>query len=748
MAVYVNKISDKLVSAINGINSLAVSSLNSISLVLFQTTALLGNYIKISAGGNHNLTIKDNNITNNISVWGKGNFGALGIRNILTQVYLTELSGFTKTYCEINSGYYVNTAINNTGKIWCWGYNIYGQVGDNTVVCRSTPVAIGGVNKTFCKINLTLYHNIALDFRGKAWVWGYNNLGQLGINSIINRSTPIGLVMATNRTFCEISAGNAQTLVLDFRGKAWAWGSNQYGQLGNNSVTCVSTPVAVGGVSKTFCHIRTYQLTTLALDFRGKAWAWGYNIFGYMGTNSTTSRRTPFAVTGVHTFCKITQGESTSHAIDKDGKIWAWGYNMWGKLGIGSTISRSTPFAIGGVNKTFCQISGGQYHTIALDKYNYVWGWGRKDSLNDSTIKPQKSSGININILSSGTNQVLVISGNTTAWGWGYNNQGSLGINLGTGSRRSPLSVMGVKKTFCQISAGNNYTMSGINQNGKIWSWGNNQYGQVGDNTITSRSTPVAIGGVNKTFCEISRGNSFAASIDFRGKVWTWGYNNLGQLGDNTVVSKRTPVAIGGVNKTFCHISIGFHCVGITYTGKLWAWGRNNNGEIGDATKTCRSTPVAVGGVNKTFCSIASSSYYHNLAIDFRGQIWTWGSNAYGGLGNNQVTDRCTPVAISGVNKTFCKISAGYYCSFGIDFRGTVWAWGYNDGTLGTNDNVSRRTPVVLYNMTDKTFCQVSAGNNYTIIVDNNNNAYAWGNTTYGQLGYDYVSLTPIKLFV
>lgn len=748
MTVYANKISDKLITAINGINSRSISGLNSISFVLFQTSIIIGNFIKISAGSTHNLTIKDNNIYNNISSWGRGSFGAIGINNILNQVYLSEITGSTRTYCKISSGFYINTVINNSGKTWSWGYNLYGQVGDNSVVCRSTPVAVGGINKTFCEISISLYHNISIDFRGKLWGWGYNVSGQLGDNSIISKRTPVA-VGGTNKTFCKISAGYNQSLAIDFRGKLWAWGSNNYGQIGDNSNICKSTPVTLAGVNKTFCEITTKQLSCLAIDFRGKAWAWGYNVFGYLGTNSTTSRRTPYAVCGVNkTFCKITQGESVTYAIDKNGKIWSWGYNLWGKLGIGSTINRSTPFAIGGTNKTFCQISGGQFHALALDNYNYIWGWGKTEALNEPTIKPMLSTGININMISVGGGQSISISGNT-AWTWGYNNLGSLGINLGTGSRRSPQSVLGVKKTFCQINCANDNTMAAIDLYGKIWSWGNNQYGQVGNNSVTCRSTPVAIGGVNKTFCKISLGTSFAVSIDFRGKLWAWGYNNFGQLGDNTLVSKRTPVAVGGSNKTFCHVCNGYYIgVAITHTGKIWAWGRNNNGEIGDGTKTCRSTPVAVGGVNKTFCQISTSNYYHNLAIDKNGKIWSWGINAYGGLGNNSTADRCTPVAILGVNKTFCKIAAGYYCSFGIDFRGTVWAWGYNDGTLGTNNNVSTRTPVVLYNMTDKTFCQISAGNNFTIVLDKNNNAYAWGYNVYGQLGYDYVSLTPIKLFV
>jgi len=170
------------------------------------------------------------------------------------------------------------------------------------------------------------------------------------------------------------------TLAIDKNGKAWGWGTNLYGELGDNSTVGKSTPIAVCG-AHTFCHISAGKYFTgnaghsSSIDKNGKAWTWGSNDFGYLGNNSTVSYSTPIAVCGAHTFCQISCGEHTTLAIDKDGKAWAWGYNYYGSLGNNSTVCYSTPVAVCGAH-TFCQIKALSYNCYALDNHNNIWAWG------------------------------------------------------------------------------------------------------------------------------------------------------------------------------------------------------------------------------------------------------------------------------------------------------------------------------------------------------------------------------------
>jgi alpha-tubulin suppressor-like RCC1 family protein len=418
------------------------------------------------------------------------------------------------------------------------------------------------------------------------------------------------------------------------------------------------TPVSILGTKKTFCRITSGFQFSLGISKNGETWSWGLNDYGQLGDSNTTNVLTPISVWGnKKTFCQITTGHYTSIGIDKNGQVWSWGSNVYGEIGDNTTTSKCTPVSILGNKKTFCQITGAYNHTLGIDKNGQIWSWGRND-------------------------------------------YGQLGDNTKI-SKCTPVSILGNKKTFCQIDTGGQNTVnfgkhsSGIDKNGQIWTWGINPYGGLGDNSTTSRLTPVSILGNKKTFCSLSDGNFYMFGIDKNGQIWSWGYNAYGQLGDNSVVSRLTPVSILGTKKTFCKInSSNYTSLAIDKNGQVWGWGYNKCGNIGDNSVTCRSTPVSILGNKKTFCDIANSSNM-SFGLDKNGQVWAWGG---GILGNNQMTiiSQKTPVSIHGAKKTFCKISGGYLFVVGIEKNGQVWGWSDNTyGQLGTYNNItSRLTPV------------------------------------------------------
>lgn len=337
-------------------------------------------------------------------------------------------------------------------------------------------------------------------------------------------------------------------------GTAWGWGGNQWGQLGDNTIVSKSTPVSVLGAAKTFCKIDATFRTTLAIDKNGKAWGWGYNFYGEIGDNTTVSKSTPIAVLGAtKTFCKIVGGGFFSSALDKNGKIWTWGRNNVGQLGDNTIVNKSTPVSVVGAAKTFCDISTYGYHMMALDNNGRVWCWG--DGL-----------------------------------------YGALGDNTAV-SKRTPVSVLGAVKTFCKIFASSSTSLA-IDKNGRVWSWGFNGYGQLGDNTATNRSTPVSVLGTVKTFCKIALSDTAVAGIDKNGKLWTWGWGGAGELANNSngpVNSVLTPIAISGATKTFCNVFGSYQTMhAIDSNNNLWGWGYNLYGQLGDNTVLSRLTPVRI----------------------------------------------------------------------------------------------------------------------------------------------------------
>ena len=700
----------------------------------------------VGAGRTATLAVKTNNTTWG---WGLNNNGMLGTNDTNITFTPRSVSGTQKSFNQIENSYLTTYAIDNSGQGWSWGYGVFGQLGVNSTASYRTPVAICG-GHTFCKIYAGQYHGIALDVNGQVWCWGYNTSGQIGDNTVISKRTPVSILGAT-KTFCRISSGYLYNLAIDKNGRAWSWGLNNVGTLGDNTTTSRRTPVSVAGTNKTFCEISAADQHSLAIDVHGQCWAWGTNGYGKTGLNTVVgSVRTPTQVCGGHTFCKISAGAQHSLGLDYNGQLWAWGGNYRGELGTDGTIGNYvTPLAVCGPH-TFCKISAGYNTSLAIDNNGVLWGWGQylygqldNNLIYITPISIAGNAKTFCKITSYGS-FILAYDNTNLTWGWGLNNLGQLATNNYT-CYETPVTIYS-NYSFNELSAGLTHG-AGTDSLGRAFTWGNNNRGQIGDNTTSVRRTPVRVCGT-QSFCKISAGNSYTVAIDNNGLTWGWGYNNYGQLGDNTIISKRTPVSILGTTKTFCKIAAGnTHTLAIDYNGRAWGWGFNSSRQLGDTTNVSKRTPVSVAGTIKTFCSIFASGA-SSLALDNNGQAWTWGNNSFGILGINvSYGSRCTPVAVCG-NHTFCKIATGGGSEhmFALDYLGRAWSWGKNDyGQLGTGDFSPSYTPVMVSGVA-KTFCHIEASGDYSLAVDYNGKTWAWGFNSYGT-GVDvFNTRTPIQI--
>jgi len=205
---------------------------------------------------------------------------------------------------------------------------------------------------------------------GSAYAWGYNADGELGNNSTTNSSVPVAVSLPTGVTATAIAAGRFHSLASGSDGTLYAWGYNGYGELGNNSTTDSDVPVVVSlpsGVTATAIAAGGYH--SLAIGSDGTLYTWGYNGYGELGNNSTTDSSVPVAVslpTGV-TPTAIAAGRFHSLASGSDGKLYAWGYNYYGQLGNNSTTDSHFPVVVSlpaGVTAT--AIAAGDYHSLAI----------------------------------------------------------------------------------------------------------------------------------------------------------------------------------------------------------------------------------------------------------------------------------------------------------------------------------------------------------------------------------------------
>ena len=341
-----------------------------------------------------------------------------------------------------------------------------------------------------------------------------------------------------------------------------------------------------------------------------------------------------------------------------------------------------------------------------------------------------------------------------TLSGWGLNASGALGNNLSSNSVyvSTPVTTFAGGTNWKQVSCGYAFT-SAIKTDGTLWTWGTNSNGQLADNTTVSRSTPVTTFAGGTNWKQVSAGGNHTAAIKTDGTLWGWGGNSQGQLGDNTIINRSTPITTFAGGTNWKQVSGGNqYTAAIKTDGTLWTWGRNDTGQLGTNTSTFAvipATPVTTfaGGTNWKQVDCGG---YVTSAIKTDGTLWTWGFNYAGNLGDNTTINRSTPVTTFAGGTNWKQVISGGTNVVAIKTDGTLWTWGRNDmgGTIGDNTTITRSTPVTTF-AGGTNWKQVSCGNWFIEAIKTDGTLWTWGRNSYGQLG-DNTAInrsTPVTTF-
>ena len=351
-----------------------------------------------------------------------------------------------------------------------------------------------------------------------------------------------------------------------------------------------------------------------------------------------------------------------------EGGLWNWGLNDFGQLGTNNITNLSSPVqtVAGGIN--WKQVAGGSYYNGGVKTDGTLWMWGKNNSgqlgTNDATSRSSPiqtvSAGTNWKQVSCGEEHAGAIKTDGTLWMWGSNGFGRLGTN-DTTNRSSPIQTITTGTNWKQVSCGNIHS-GAIKTDGTLWMWGYNFYGVLGTNDRTNRSSPIQTVSGGTNWKQVSCGGSYTAAIKTDGTLWMWGSNDFGQLGDNTRTSRSSPVQTvsGGTNwKQVSAAHVNFHTGAIKTDGTLWMWGINGGGQLGTNDRTDRSSPIqtVTGGTNwkQVSCTIGSTG-----AIKTDGTLWLWGSNFYGELGTNDTTTRSSPIQTVSGGTNWKQVSCGW----------------------------------------------------------------------------------------
>ena len=426
----------------------------------------------------------------------------------------------------------------------------------------------------------------------------------------------------------KAGAGSSCTFVIKADGTLWAWGRNNYGQLGigNTVNTAVKTQV---GTAANWQSIEGGQFHTAAIKADGTLWTWGFNASGQLGINNTTNKTIPTQVSSSNIWSSVAAGYDHTVAITNDGTLFAWGLNDHGQLGDGSGSNRIAPAFIG---TGWQSVSAGNNVTIAVKTDGTLWGWGEGSQVGNGTTADKYSpvqlgTDTNWKSVSRGVSHTLAVKTDGTLWAWGTNGRGQLGN--GTTSGNSIPTQVGTDTNWESAKAGFFFSI-GRKTDGTIWSWGQGTYHQLGLGESTANVLVPTQIGTDNDWQAISVGTSslFSGAIKNDGTFWAWGYNNYSQLGDGLTAQLQVPTFITcpastSTTQTACD-SYTWSDTGITYTtsGLYIDPATNNdlhltinNGTATTASETaCESYTWAANGTTYT-----QSGTYTNVTTNASG---------------------------------------------------------------------------------------------------------------------------------
>jgi alpha-tubulin suppressor-like RCC1 family protein len=553
-----------------------------------------------------------------------------------------------------------------------------------------------------------------------------------------------------------------------------AWGNNVSGQLGDGTTAPRPSPVLVrdpsdpSGLLTDVVAIAAGGSHSLALKSTGAVFAWGLNVSGQLGDNTTALRTLPVRVTlpsdplgYLHAVTAIAAGGSHSVAIRTDGTAWAWGNNVSGQVGDGTTTQRNVPTAVTALSGVAAIAAGGA-HTLALQAGGSVWAWGNNASgqLGDTTTSTRSTPARVLNPLSpdgflgavtsitAGTSHSLALEDSGTLWSWGLNSSGQIGDGT-TVQRTAPVHVQAVGIAGVTAIAADGSHNVALTQTGLVAAWGGNLLGELGNGDYDGEMLPVGVTGVGSAVA-LAAGGSHTLALQPDGTVWAWGNNANGQLGDGTLAGP-TPVKVrdpldpsGFLTGVVVVAAGGSHSLALTSSFTVVAWGNNAAGQLGDGTTTERTEPVRVkdpsdptGWLTGVVALAAGGS--HSLALRSDGTVVAWGNNAFGQLGDATTTQRQTPVPVkdpsspTGWLESVTAIAAGGSHSLARKADQTVSAWGANTSRqIGDGTTAQRTTPVQVKDSTDPSgfltgATAISAGSNHSLALRFDGTVRDWG---------------------
>jgi alpha-tubulin suppressor-like RCC1 family protein len=547
-----------------------------------------------------------------------------------------------------------------------------------------------------------------------------------------------------------MEAGESHTCALTSGGGVKCWGDNAYGQLGDGTQFRRLAAVDVAGLAGGVTAIAAGFNHTCAVTTGGGVRCWGRNSDGQLGDGTFNHRLTPVDVQGLPSgVIAIAAGHYHTCALTSGGAVTCWGWGGIGQLGDGTTSTRATAAEVDGLGSGVLALATGAGHTCALTGGG-VKCWGGNDSgqLGDGTFD-NRLTPVNVQGLTSGVSAIAAGYGHTCALTtgggvkcWGANASGQLGDDT-TNTRATAAEVTGLGSGVIAIAGGGWHTCA-LTGGGGVKCWGENESGQLGDDTHIGHLTPVNVAGLATGATAIALGGSHSCALGGGGAVKCWGGNYQGQLGNGSDPTRPIAADVSGLGSGVSKVMAGgWHTCALTTGGAVKCWGANWEGQLGDDTYDSRGTAAEVNGLGSGVIAIAAGGE-HTCALTSAGGVKCWGANASGQLGDDTHDSRATAADVTGLGSGVIAIAASGSHTCALNTGGGVKCWGANEsGQVGDGTSVDNRpTPVDVQGLTSGVIA-ITAGGAHTGALTTGGGVKCWGANGEGQLGDDTYNSRP-----
>ena len=592
---------------------------------------------------------------------GGNSFGSLGVGDLDYRTSFTAVDS-ANNYSLLGTGSagsssFSNCGITTGGVLKCWGYNGYGGVGDGTTTNRPTPVIIdGGVS--YSKVSNGYHGACGITVAGVLKCWGYNNYKQVGDGTTTNQLSPIVIDGGTN--YSQVSRGIYSTCAITTAGVLKCWGYNAYGTVGDNTTTDVISPQVIDSGTTYASLTNSLSYTMCATTTGNVLKCWGLGTNGQIGNGAASTRLIPTIVDSGVQYSSVANSTLTTCGITTGGVLKCWGGDRAYNIGLSVNTNYTSPQVIH-TGETFTQVILNDMRVCALNSLNAMKCAGQRGMglMADGQISQYHSlkaiSGLDIftSLSMNGQYGSAGIKSDSTLWTWGFGRTNSDGFGDASSQDLASSAIQVTAKnaaatvisTFLKVSKGYKHTCA-IGTDQKLYCWGINTNGNIGDGTTTTRLFPVAVDSATN-YTQISAGTFFTCGITSTSVLKCWGLNTNNSVGDNSTTQRNSPTIINsGTTYKSLAVAAGNTMCAITTADVLKCWGYNNYGQVGIGGTTNQATPSVVdSGV--TYASVvASISHTCGLTLATN-QIKCWGQNSSYQLGDATTTDRQIPVVFN-----------------------------------------------------------------------------------------------------